>query len=105
MVARRAKVAQPQPPRMSVDEQRLARLWHAEDGLGPTEIGARLRRSAGSISRLLAVDPDHKNAVGRPRKLTEGQIDNVVKLVERMVAEADAAIERRANCLSFAWKT
>ena len=93
MVARRAKVAQPQPPRMSVDEQRLARLWHAEDGLGPTEIGARLRRSAGSISRLLAVDPDHKNAVGRPRKLTEGQIDNVVKLVERMVVEADAEAE------------
>ena len=35
MVARRPKVAQPQPPRMSVDEQRLARMWHAEDGLGP----------------------------------------------------------------------
>ena len=66
MVARRPKVAQPQPPRMSVDEQRLARLWHAEDGLGPTEIGARLRRSAGSISRLLAVGPGDKNAVGRP---------------------------------------
>ena len=71
MVARRPKLAQPQPPRMSVDEQRLARLWHAEDGLGPTEIGARLRRSAGSISRLLAVGPGQNNAVGRPRKLTD----------------------------------
>ena len=71
MVARRPKFAQPQPPRMSVDEQRLARLWHAEDGLGPTEIGARLRRSAGSSSRLLAVGPGQNNAVGRPRKLTD----------------------------------
>ena len=74
----------PQPPRMSVDEKRLALMWHAKDGMGPTVIGDRLRRSPSSISRLLAAPPD-RNPSGRLRKLMKQQIDKLIKLVDRMV--------------------
>ena len=64
----------PQPPQMSADEKRVAVMWHAKDGIGPTAIGDRLRRSPSSISRLLSAPPDQK-PTGRPRKLTKQQID------------------------------
>ena len=82
----------PQPPQMSADEKRLALMWHAEAGMGPTAIGGRLRRSTSSISWLLASPPD-RNPTGRPRKLTKQQIDKLIKLVDRMVKEAMAEDE------------
>ena len=107
----------PHPPQMSADEKRLALMWHAKDGMGPTAIGDRLRRSPSSISRLLAAPPD-RNPTGRPRKLTKQQIDKLIKLVDRMVKEAMdedevtqrmisrrsryAIHERRAYSLGFA---
>ena len=45
----------PQLSRMSADGKRLALMWHAKDGIGPTAIGDRLRRSPSSISRLLCI--------------------------------------------------
>ena len=96
----------PQPPRMSADEKRLALMWHAKDGMGPTAIGDRLRRSPSSISRLLSAPPD-QNPTGRPRKLTKQQIDKLIKLVDRMVQEAmaeDEVTQRmilRASCMQF----
>ena len=74
----------PQPPRMSADEKRLAVMWHAKDGMGPTAIGDRLRRSPTSISRLLAAPPD-RNPTGRPRKLTKQQIVKLMNVVGRIV--------------------
>ena len=82
----------PQPPRMSADEKRLALMWHAKDGMGPTAIGDRLRRSPSSISRLLSAPPD-QNPTGRPRKLTKQHIDKLSKLVDRMIKEAMAEDE------------
>ena len=65
---------------MSADEKRLALMWHAKDGMGPTAIGDRLRRSPSSISRLLSAPPD-QNPTGRPRKLTKQQIDKLIAVV------------------------
>jgi hypothetical protein len=96
----------PQPPRMSADEKRLALMWHAKDGMGPTAFGDCLRRSPSSISRLLSAPPD-QNPTGRPRKLTKQQIDKLIKLVDRMVQEAmaeDEVTQRmilRASCMQF----
>ena len=70
----------PQPPRMSADEKRLAVMWRAKDGVGPTALGDRLRRSPSSISRLLSAPPD-QNPTGRPRKLTKQQIDKLIAVV------------------------
>ena len=77
---------------MSADEKRLALMWHAKDGMGPTAFGDCLRRSPSSISRLLSAPPD-QNPTGRPRKLTKQQIDKLMKLVDRMVQEAMAEDE------------
>ena len=91
---------------MSADEKRLALMWHAKDGMGPTAFGDRLRRSPSSISRLLSAPPD-QNPTGRPRKLTKQQIDKLMKLVDRMVQEAmaeDEVTQRmilRASCMQF----
>ena len=82
----------PQPPQMSADEKRLALMWHAKDGIGPTAIAARLRRIPHAISRLLAAPPE-RNPVGRPRRLTKQKIDKLIKLVDRMVKEAMAEDE------------
>ncbi len=70
----------PQLPRMLADEMRLAAMWHAKDGMGPTAIGDRLRRSPSWISRLLSAPPD-QNPTGRPRKLTKQQIDKLIAVV------------------------
>ena len=91
---------------MSADEKRLALMWHAKDGMGPTAIGDRLRRSSSWILRLLATPPD-PHPTGRPRKLTKQQIGIVIKLVDRMVKEAmaeDEVTQRmilRASCMQF----
>ena len=82
----------PQPPRVSADEKRLAVMWHAKDGMGPTAIGDCLRRSPSSTSWLVS-SPLDKNPTGRPRKLTKQQIDKLSKLVDRMVKEAMAEDE------------
>ena len=77
---------------MSADEKRLALVWHAQDGIGPTAVGDRLRRSPNSISRLLSAPPD-QNPTGRPRKLTKQQIDKFIKTVDSMIEEAMAEDE------------
>ena len=103
----------PQPPQMSADEKRLALMWHAKDGMGPTAIGDRLRRSPSSISRLLAAPPD-RNPTGRPRKLTKQHLRLVDRMVKEAMAEDEvtqrmilrrsryAVHERRAYSLGFA---
>ena len=78
-----------QPPRMTVDEKRLARAFHFEQHKAPTEIAALLQRSVSAVCRLLA-QPRAPRSIGRPKALSEAKIDTIVALVERMVTDADA---------------
>ena len=77
------------PPRMSLDEKRLVRELHFEQQRAPADIARTLGRSPSSVTRLLA-QTRAPNPVGRPGKLSEGQKDKLVALLEKMVDEADA---------------
>lgn len=77
------------PPRMSLDEKRLVRELHFEKQRAPADIARTLGRSPSSVTRLLA-QTRAPNPVGRPGKLSEGQKDKLVALLEKMVDEADA---------------
>ena len=84
-------VANP-PPRMTADEKRLARSWHFDEKLPPARVAERLGRSLSSITRLFAQTKAPK-PVGRPKALSEKQVDALVRLLEKMVDEADADYE------------
>lgn len=81
------RAMEPQPPRMTADEKRLARSMHFEQGKSRTQIARTLKRALSSISRLLAQKRAPK-PIGRPRLLTEGKIDRIVALLEKMVNDA-----------------
>ena len=50
------KVARRDPYRKLSDEEiRLARLWHKEDGMEPSEIAGLLRRDKSTMTRLLVM--------------------------------------------------
>ena len=83
---------EPQPPRMSPDEKRLARSLHFDRHQTPTEIAETLSRSLSTICRLLA-QKRAPRPIGRPRALTVAKIDGIVALLESMVQEADASRE------------
>ena len=79
-------------PRMSPEEKRLAREWHFDRGMSRTAVAEALGRDLSSIVRLL----NQKKApapIGRPRALTTEQESNLVKLLEKMVKEANAGYE------------
>ena len=80
---------EPQPPRMTADEKRLARSMHFEQHKTPTEISECLDRSLSAICRLLA-QKRVPRPIGRPRALTDAKVDTIVALLEKMVTEADA---------------
>ena len=44
--------------KLSADEVRLAKLWHAEDGMSPLEIAALLRRDKSTMIRLLVLQAE-----------------------------------------------
>ena len=77
------------PPRMSLDEKRLVRELHFEQQRAPADIARTLGCPLSSVTRLLA-QTRAPNPVGRPGKLSEGQKDKLVALLEKMVDEADA---------------
>ena len=87
-----------QPPRMTACEKRLARVWSEDDGLGPKEIGRRLHRHHGPISRLLAGPlQSAPQGPGQPRKLSKEKIDKIVKLTDDMIDAADTEYEVTAK--------
>jgi hypothetical protein len=80
------------PPRMTGDEKRLVREMHFERKMRPTDIAAAVGRDLSGICRLLAQKKAPK-PMGRPRALTEGQIDKTIKTLEAMIDEASAKRE------------
>ena len=70
---------------MSPEEKRLARMWFHEDGETADEIAERLRRDPTAIRRFLKHGQIEASRNGRPRALSEEQIDRLVKLVKAEV--------------------
>lgn len=81
-----------QPPRMSEDEQRIARDLYYNKKMRPCDIAKTLSRDKSSISRLLNQKKPSQD-VGRPVELTKEKIDKIVDVLEQMVEEADATWE------------
>jgi len=79
-------------PRMSPDEKRIAREMHFDRKMRPTDIAAALGRDLSSVCRLLA-QKKAPQPIGRPKALTDSQIDHVVEVLEKMIDEADACYE------------
>ena len=70
-------------------EKRLARAWHAAEGVAVEEVARRLRRNRSSIWDLLADEFDERPGVGRKPSLTESDKDRLVALTDKRVEEAD----------------
>ena len=81
--------------RMTLDEKRLVRDMVFERKMKPSEAATAMGRHISSITRLLAQNTA-PNLVGRPKGMSEEQIDRAVKVLEEMVDEADA--EREVTC-------
>ena len=81
--------------RMTLDEKRLVRDMVFERKTKPSEAATAMGRHISSITRLLA-QKRAPNPVGRPKGMSEEQIDRAVKVLEEMVDEADA--EREITC-------
>ena len=69
----------PQPPRMAADEKRLALMWHAKDGMGPT-----------SPRRPLAPQPKFDLAAlgGAARPEPHGQAAEANEAADRQVDQS-----------------
>ena len=74
--------------KLSSEEIRLAKMWFHEDGKEPSEIAALLRRDKSTFTRLLCQELERKKD-GRPRALTEAQIDRMVETMEDMIIKAN----------------
>ena len=79
-------------PRMTASEQSLVRRMHFEQGKSRSEIAGLLQRALSSVSRLLA-QKKSPMPIGRPRALTEANIDRIVATVESLVDGADGDLE------------
>ena len=91
-VKKKFKAMAKKPPRMSVEEKRIARSMHFEQGLTPTKVAKTLGRALSSITRLFAQKKAPK-PVGRPRALSAKQIDTIIQKLEDMVDKAEATHE------------
>ena len=66
----------PPPPRMSADEKRLALMWHAKDGMGPTAIGDRLRLRQFELAALGgAARPEPHGQAAEANEAADRQVD------------------------------
>jgi hypothetical protein len=86
------KASDQKPPRMTPDEKRLVRDMFFEQKMKKTKIAETVGRDLSNICRLLA-QTKVPNKIGRPESLTETQKDTVVKLLDKMVDEAEAGHE------------
>ena len=78
--------------RMSSEELRLAKLWYDEDGKAPLEISQLLRRDKSTITRHV-VKRTHQKRDGRPRALTESEVDALESLLVKMIKKANREYE------------
>ena len=96
LALRSSTMADDQTPRMAPSEQALVRRLHFEQGKSRSDIARLLQRSLSSISRLLAQKKAPRRT-GRPKKLTDANIDRIVATPEKMVdsAEGDGEVTLR----------
>ena len=80
--------------RMSGEELRLAKQWYDEDGKTPLEMSLLLRRDKSTITRHVVKRTEQKRD-GRPRALTESEVDALESLLVKMIKKAN-----REYCLS-----
>ena len=72
---------------LSSEELRLAKMWYNEDGVAPSEIARRLRRTKSTITRAV-VQELPRGVRGRKRVLSDAEVDAIIKCLERLVDEA-----------------
>ena len=90
---------------LSSEELRLAKMWYNEDGVAPSEIARRLRRTKSTITRAV-VQELPRGGRGRKRVLSDAAVDATIKRLERLVGEAGGRKEvtldrdRLPSCLS-----
>jgi transposase len=75
--------------KLSDEEKRLATGWFTEDMLTPAEIAERLGRNKCTLTRLLVKMVVSKKQ-GRPKVLTEPQVDFLVKRLDQLIVKANA---------------
>ena len=78
--------------KLSKEEIRLAKMWHKEDGMDPSEIGELLRRDKSTMTRLLVKQLERKKD-GRPQLLDTAAVDELVAHLDHMVVTADGKYE------------
>ena len=70
----------------------MAKMWHKEDGMDPSEIGDLLRRDKSTMTRLLVKRTERKTD-GRPQLLDDDAIDALVAHLDHMIVTADGEYE------------
>ena len=76
---------------MTADETRIARDMHKR-GFIPAHIAGHLGRERSTITRLLAhAGPDPRQ--GRPEVLSDVQVARAIRMMEKMLADADGEFE------------
>ena len=74
--------------RMSSEELRLAKLWYDEGGKAPLEISQLLRCDKSTITRHV-IKRARQERLGRPRALTESEVDALESLLVKMIKKAN----------------
>ena len=83
--------AMPPTARMTSDEKRIARDMH-ERGFIPKHIADHLGRERSTITRPLAqIGPPPRQ--GRPEALSDVQVARAIRVMEKMIADADGEFE------------
>jgi len=81
----------PPTARMTPDEKRIARDMY-QRGFIPKHIADQLGRERSTITRLLAhAGPDPRQ--GRPEALSDVQVARAIRVMEKMIADADGEFE------------
>ena len=77
--------------KLSKDEIRLAKMWHEEDGMAPSEIAQLLRRDKSTMTRLLVQRTERKKD-GRPKLLDSAKVDELVACLDHLIVTADGSV-------------
>ena len=72
--------------KLTSEEIRLATKWW-EEQLEPSEIAERLGRDKSTITRLLVAQVERRKQ-GRPKALTEAQVDFLVRRLDQLIVSA-----------------
>ena len=70
----------------------MAKMWHEEDGMAPSEIADLLRRDKSTMTRLLVQRTERKKD-GRPKLLDSAKVDELVACLDNLIVTADGEYE------------